>query len=93
MAGSPATGDASLASLSADHETAVRRASEAVARVDSTQFLPLRSHANWTLALALHRAGHPGQAIQARRDRAGAGPGQGDLAFATSLDPFPPPGW
>ena len=86
------TAHALLASLSADHETAVRRASEAVARVDSTQFLPLRSHANWTLALALHRAGHPGQAIEARETARALAQAKGDLAFATSLDPFPPPG-
>jgi DNA-binding SARP family transcriptional activator len=81
-----------FASLSANLEAAVRQASDAVARVDGTQFLPLRSHAHWTLALALHHAGHPGQAVRARETARALAQAKGDLTFARSLDPFPPPG-
>ena len=81
-----------FASLSANHETAVRQASDAAARVDGTQFLPLRSHAHWTRALALHHAGHHDQAVRARETARALALAKGDLAFATSLDPFPPRG-
>jgi hypothetical protein len=81
-----------FASLSANHEGAVRQASDAAARVDGTQFLPLRSHAHWTRALALYRAGHPDQAVRARENARALAQAKGDLAFATSLDPFPPLG-
>src|SRR5437899_169575 len=60
------TAHALFASLSANHEAAVREASDATARVDGTQFLPLRSHARWTRALALYHAGHADQAVRAR---------------------------
>ncbi len=79
-----------FASLSANHEAAVSQASDAVARVDRTQFLPLRGHAHWTRALALYRAGHRGQAVRARESARALAQAKGDLAFATSLDPFPP---
>jgi DNA-binding SARP family transcriptional activator len=79
-----------FASLSANHETAVRQASDAAARVDGTQFLPLRSHAHWTRALALYHAGHHDQAVRARETARALALAKGDLAFATSLDPFPP---
>ena len=81
-----------FASLTADHEAAVSQASDAAARVDGTQFLPLRSHAHWTQALALYHAGHPGQAARARERARALAQAKGDLAFATSLDPFPPLG-
>jgi hypothetical protein len=81
-----------FASLSANHEAAVSQASDAVARVDGTQFLPLRGHAHWTRALALYRAGHRGQAVRARESARALAQAKGDLAFATSLDPFPPLG-
>ena len=81
-----------FASLSANHEAAVSHASDAAARVDGTQFLPLRSHAHWTRALALHRAGQPGQAVRARENARALAQAKGDLAFATSLEPFPPLG-
>ena len=86
------TAHALFTSLSANHEAAVDQASDAVARVDGTQFLPLRSHAHWTRALALHRAGHHDQAVRARETARSLALAKGDLAFATSLDPFPPPG-
>ena len=79
-----------FASLSANHEAAVSEASDAAARVDGTQFLPLRSHAHWTRALALCRAGHPDQAVRARDNARALALAKGDLAFVTSLDPFPP---
>ena len=65
-----------FASLTWQHAVAVSRASDAVARVDGTQFLPLRSRAHWTLAAALHRAGHLDEATAAR-DGPGVGPGKG----------------
>jgi hypothetical protein len=83
------TAHSMFASLSADHEAAVRQASDAAARVDGTQFLPLRSHAHWTRALVLHRAGRPDQAVRARQNARALAQAKGDLAFATSLDPFP----
>jgi hypothetical protein len=81
-----------LASLSANHEAAVRQASDAAAWVDGTQFLPLRSHVHWTRALALHHAGHRDQAVRAQETARALALAKGDLAFATSLDPFPPLG-
>ena len=81
-----------LASLSVNHEAAVRQASDAAARVDGTQFLPLRSHAHWTRALALYHAGHRDQAVRAQETARALALAKGDLAFATSLDPFPPLG-
>ena len=86
------TAHALFASLTANHETAVREASDAAARADGTQFLPLRSHAHWTWALALYHAGHPDQAVRARETARALALAKGDLAFATSLDPFPPLG-
>jgi hypothetical protein len=79
----------SFASLTSDHEEAVRLASDAVALVDGTQFLPLRSHAHWTRALALYHAGRPDQAVRARETARALALAKGDLAFAASLDPFP----
>jgi DNA-binding SARP family transcriptional activator len=81
-----------FASLSANHEAAVRQASDAAARVDGTQFLPLRSHAHWTRALALFHAGHRDQAVRAQETARALALAKGDLAFATSLAPFPPLG-
>jgi hypothetical protein len=86
------TAQSLFASLSANHETAVRQASDAAARVDGTQFLPLRSHAHWTRALALYHAGHRDQAVRAQETARALALAKGDLAFATSLDPFPPLG-
>jgi DNA-binding SARP family transcriptional activator len=86
------TAQSLFASLSANHEAAVRHASDAAARADGTQFLPLRSHAHWTLALALHHAGHRDQAIRAQETARALALAKGDLAFAASLDPFPPLG-
>ena len=81
-----------FASLNADHEVAVSAASDAAARVDGTQFLPLRSHAHWTRARALYYAGRRGEAVRARETARALALAKGDLAFAASLDPFPPPG-
>jgi DNA-binding SARP family transcriptional activator len=81
-----------FASLSADHEVAVSAASDAAARVDGTQFLPLRSHAHWTRARALYCAGRRDEAVRARETARALALAKGDLAFAASLDPFPPPG-
>ena len=86
------TAQSLFASLSANHEVAVRQASDAAARVDGTQFLPLRSHAHWTRALALYHAGHRDQAVRAQETARALALAKGDLAFATSLDPFPPLG-
>ena len=86
------TANSLFASLSANHEAAVREASDAAARADGTQFLPLRSHAHWTRALALYHAGHPDQAVRARETARSLAMAKGDLAFATSFDPFPPLG-
>ena len=86
------TAQSLFASLSANHEAAVRQASDAAARADGTQFLPLRSHAHWTRALALYHAGHPDQAVRARETARALALAKGDLAFAASLDPFPPLG-
>ena len=86
------TAQSLFASLSANHEAAVRQASDAAARVDGTQFLPLRSHAHWTRALALYHAGHRDQAVRAQETARALALAKGDLAFATSLDPLPPPG-
>jgi tetratricopeptide (TPR) repeat protein len=79
----------SFASLTSDHEEAVRLASDAVALVDGTQFLPLRSHAHWTRALALYRAGHLGQAVTAREAARALALAKGDLALTASLGAFP----
>jgi hypothetical protein len=81
-----------FASLSENHEAAVRQASDAAARVDGTQFLPLRGHAHWTRALALYRAGHLDRAVRAQETARALAQAKGDLAFATSLNPFPPLG-
>ena len=81
-----------FASLSENHEAAVRQASDAAARVDGTQFLPLRSHAHWTRALALYHAGHLDRAVRAQETARALAQAKGDLAFATSLDRFPPLG-
>jgi hypothetical protein len=81
-----------FASLSANHEAAVRQASDAAARADGTQFLLLRSHAHWTRALALYHAGRREQAVRARETARALALAKGDLAFATSLQPFPPLG-
>jgi hypothetical protein len=78
-----------LASLSANHDAAIRQASDAVARADGTQFLLLRGHAHWTRALALHHAGRRDQAVGARETARALAMAKGDLAFAESLDPFP----
>jgi DNA-binding LytR/AlgR family response regulator len=86
------TAQSLFASLSANHEAAVRQASDAAARVDGTQFLPLRSHVHWTRALALYHAGQPDQAVRARETARALALVKGDLAFAASLDPFPPLG-
>ena len=86
------TAQSLFASLSANHEAAVRQASDAAARVDGTQFLPLRSHVYWTRALALYYAGHPDQAVRSRETARALALAKGDLAFARSLDPFPPLG-
>jgi DNA-binding SARP family transcriptional activator len=82
----------SFASMTADHEAAVRHASDAVARVDGTQLLPLRSHAHWTQALALYRAGQPGGAVTARETAQALALAKGDLALTASCGPFPPRG-
>ena len=81
-----------FASLNADHDVAVSAASDAAARVDGTQFLPLRSHAHWTRARALYYAGRRDEAVRARETARALALAKGDLAFAASLDPFPPPG-
>jgi hypothetical protein len=80
----------SFASLTGRHETAVRQAADAVARVDGTQFLPLRSHAHWTLAVAQHRAGHLGEAAAARDTARALARAKGDLALTESIGSFPP---
>jgi hypothetical protein len=54
--------------------------------------LLLRSHAHWTLALALYHAGRREQAVRARETARALALAKGDLAFATSLQPFPPLG-
>jgi DNA-binding SARP family transcriptional activator len=86
------TAQSLFASLSANHEAAVRQASDAAARADGTQFLLLRSHAHWTRALALYHAGRREQAVRARETARTLALAKGDLAFATSLQPFPPLG-
>jgi DNA-binding SARP family transcriptional activator len=83
----------SFASLTADHQTAIRHASDAVARVDGTQFLTLRSHAHDTRALALYRAGHLAEAVTARQTARALARAKGDLTLMASLGPFPPAGW
>jgi hypothetical protein len=74
-----------FASLSANHEAAVRAASQAAARADGTQFLPLRSHPHWTRALALYHAGRPDQAVRARETARVLALAKGDLAFTTQI--------
>ena len=86
------TAQSLFASLSANHEAAVRQSSDAVARADGTQFLPLRGHAHWTRAIALYHAGLRDQAVRARETARALALAKGDLAFAASLNPFPPLG-
>jgi DNA-binding SARP family transcriptional activator len=80
----------SYASLTGDHQAAVRQASEAVARVEGTQFLALRSHAHWTHALALYRAGHLGEAATARQTARALARAKEDRSLNAVLGSFPP---
>ena len=61
-----------------------------MARVDGSQFLPLRSHAHWTLAVAQHRAGRLGEAAAAGDTARALARAKGDLALAESIGSFPP---
>ena len=82
----------SFASVTADHGTAVRHASDAVSLLVGTQFLTLRSHAHGCRAVALYRAGDLDGAAAERQTARTLARAKGDLPLAASLDSFPPAG-
>jgi hypothetical protein len=82
----------SFASVTGDHETAIRHASDAVSSVGGTQFLNLRSHAHWFRAIALYRAGDLDRAAAERETARALAQAKGDLPLLASLDQFPPSG-
>jgi DNA-binding SARP family transcriptional activator len=82
----------SFASVTADHGSAVRQASDAVNLLAGTQFLTLRSHAHGCRAVALYRAGDLDAAAAERETALVLARAKGDLPLVASLDSVPAAG-